>query len=94
MKPRERLWTPQEDATLIVRINAGWSRTQIATALGRPYHGVEGRLRKLAQRGLPVHRPDPETDCRGLTDADAAWMAYWRQPRAQRRAQEGRHAAA
>jgi hypothetical protein len=99
----KRSWTPQEDATLIELLNAGQRPAAIAAALGRSISAVHTRtdvLRGYRRAELPPSRREVASDqvlppildrdpCRFLTAEDHAWMEYWRQPRAVRRAQAG-----
>jgi hypothetical protein len=92
---RTLLWTPKEDAQLIVAYNAGASAKEIGLLVDRTVNSVTARITKLRDQGAPIagfrhyHKPGPEPRCRFITDEDRAWMAYWSQPRAVRRAQAG-----
>lgn len=100
-QPRRR-WTPQEDAALIERLQAGDPPATIAAALGRTLSAVHTRTDLLRGhrpadlppsrravalgRALPPLRQKKEAAI-NITAEDYAWMTYWRQPRAVRRAQ-------
>jgi DNA-binding CsgD family transcriptional regulator len=93
----KRLWTPQEDAQLIVMLNAGQPPRAVARALGRSISSVHTRTDVLRDRQAPLpptrrevardRAPPPilpEDPCPFITNEDRAWMNYWRQPRAVR----------
>jgi biotin operon repressor len=85
-------WTPQEDARLIVAYNAGASAKEIGLMIDRTENSVTARITKLRDQGAPIagfrhYHKGKAPICPFITDEDRAWMAYWSQPRAVRRAQ-------
>jgi len=79
-------WTPQEDAHLIVRYNAGWMAKNIGAEMGRSENGVEARLIRLRDKGAQILRyrkfrhSAPESPLvKGITQEDLDWMERYRQ---------------
>ncbi len=96
-------FTPEEEQYLITAYQAGVLLKTIAQHLNRTRYSVDDRLKKLADLGQVNRRrliressqdgsrPSPRDQT--VTAEDRAWMAWWSQPRAQRRHLEAqRHA--
>lgn len=91
----QRFYTPADDTLLIAGYRAGRSFRQLAADLGRSRASVHSRLSVLADQGRvqrysPKGAKEASIDDPAISAADRAWMAYWRQPRAVRRAAEAR----
>lgn len=83
----KRPFTPSEDERLIDMRQKGFTLEAMGRFLGRSEGSVHGRVAELRKQGRLPNRPPP--DLTGIDDTDLAWMAYWQQPRAVRRAQGG-----